>query len=143
MRINFTDVLLKNSLRNTYVDGKKMGYEFKVRLSNYRGHFLSAVDQFEVRTDGERVPDEALRFCLNDKEFTPSQLRECYTEWWDLLTPAVMKVYKKDGLSPGDHDVTLKLMLRVPYMPLPGGDNDHTYMPLDCGDKQVLTIIEP
>ena len=33
-------------------------------------------------------------------------------------------------------------MLRVPYLPLPGADHDHAYMPLNsCGEK-VLEIRE-
>ena len=46
------------------------------------------------------------------------------------------------GLSAGPHKVEVKLMLRVPYLPLPGADHDHAYMPLNsCGEK-VLEIRE-
>ena len=31
-------------------------------------------------------------------------------------------------------------MLRVPYLPLPGGDNDHAYMPIDSCGQKTLTI---
>mgnify|MGYP000470738432 FL=1 len=46
MRMNFVDVVVSDSLKHYYVDGKKMGYQFDIRLSYYRGHFLSVIDEF-------------------------------------------------------------------------------------------------
>lgn len=138
MRMNFVDVIVDESLRNEYRNGKVMGYAFDVRLSCYRGHFLSVIDCLEVTVDGEQVPEELITFCLNDKELSVSQIKEAYTEFWSLLDPAVIKIYKPGGLIAGFHEIDLKLMLRVPYLPLPGSDNDHTYMPLDsCGSKRL------
>ena len=48
MRMNFVDVVVSDSLKHYYVDGKKMGYQFDIRLSYYRGHFLSVIDEFKV-----------------------------------------------------------------------------------------------
>ena len=36
MRMNFVDVVVSDSLTQYYVDGKKMGYQFDIRLSFYR-----------------------------------------------------------------------------------------------------------
>lgn len=142
MRINFVDVITDGSLRNEYRNGKVMGYAFDVRLSCYRGHFLSTINQLEVTVDGESVPEEHITFCLNGKELSINQAKEAYTEFWQLLAPAVIRVYKPGGLVAGSHDIDLKLMLRVPYLPLPGSDNDHTYMPLDCSGSKRLEVIE-
>lgn len=139
MRVNFVDVICDDSLKNEYVNGKKAGYSFEVRLSYYRGHFLSDIDVLEVEMDGEKVPQEAVTFCLNGKELSVEQVKEAYTEFWTLLTPAVIKVHKPGGLTPGEHHINLKLMLRVPYLPLPGSEEGtHSYMPLDsCGEKTL------
>ena len=51
MRMNFVDVVVSDSLKHYYVDGKKMGYQFDIRLSYYRGHFLSVIDEFKVKVD--------------------------------------------------------------------------------------------
>lgn len=140
MRVNFVDVLVDKSLRNEYTNGKIAGYSFKVRLSYYRGHFLSDIDCLEVTTDGEKVNENDIIFCLNGKELSVSQVKEAYTEFWKLLEPAVIKVHHPGGLSKAKHEIDLKLMLRVPYLPLPGSDNDHTYMPLDSCGKKVFDL---
>lgn len=142
MRMNFVDVLVDGSLRNEYRGGKKMGYAFDVRLSCYRGHFLSAIDCLEVTVDGQKVSEPEITFCLNGKELSVSQVKEAYTEFWRLLDPAVIRIHQPDGLPAGEHHIVLKLMLRVPYLPLPGSENDHTYMPLDCCGEKRFQLTE-
>lgn len=142
MRINFVDVICDNSLKNTYVDGKKSGYTFDIRLSNYRGHYLSCIDEFKVTVDGEEIPAQDVTFGINNKEFNVHQFPNLISEFWQLIEPAHINVYKKGGLSVGDHDIKVHLMLRVPYMPLSASAEDSMYMPLDsCGEK-VLSIKE-
>ncbi len=139
MRVNFVDVIVEDSLRNEYINGEKLGYAFDVRLSYYRGHFLSDIDCLEVKMDGEKVAEQDITFCLNQKELSVSQVKEAYTDFWKLLDAAVIRIHKPGGLSTGLHKVELTLMLRVPYLPLPGSDNDHTYMPLNsCGEKTLI-----
>ena len=135
MRMNFVDVVVDNSLKNRYLDGKKIGYQFDIRLSYYRGHFLSVIDQFEVAVDGEKVPDDDIRFCINGKEFGVAQLESCYTEFWNVIKPATIKVHKPGGLAEGEHKVDVTLFFRSPYMPI---GPDHQYMPVDsCGSKTL------
>lgn len=139
MRINFVDVICDNSLRNRYVDGRPVGYEFQVRLSNYRGHFLSCIDSFGVTVDGEEVDNRDVMFCLNGKEFCIEQLSDLSTEFWDLIEPAVIRVHRRGGLGEGEHEIKLKLYLRVPYLPLPGAEGERSYVPLDsCGEKTMV-----
>ena len=80
MRMNFVDVVVSDSLKHYYVDGKKMGYQFDIRLSYYRGHFLSVIDEFKVKVDDFEVPAERIKFCINGKEFSPVEFDKCYTE---------------------------------------------------------------
>ena len=62
MRMNFVDVVVSDSLKHYYVDGKKMGYQFDIRLSYYRGHFLSVIDEFKVKVGGWVTPLERIIF---------------------------------------------------------------------------------
>nr|WP_253201840.1 DUF6379 domain-containing protein [Clostridium sp. DSM 17811] len=142
MRINFVDVICDNSLKNTYVNGEKRGFLFDMRLSNYRGHYLSCIDEFKVTVDGEEIADEKVTFGINNKEFNVNQFSNLISEFWQLIEPAHIMVHKKSGLSAGNHDIKVHLMLRVPYMPLSASAEDSNYMPLDsCGEK-VLSIKE-
>ena len=139
MRINFVDVICDDSLRNSYINGLKNGYEFDIRLSYYRGLFLSCVNSFALTVDGEEVPNSEVTFSINGKELFVDQLSSLSSEFWKLLEPAKIKVLKEGGLPKGSHNLKLDFYLRVPYLPLPGGDSDHNYVPLDsCGEKELI-----
>ena len=136
MRINFVDVVVDDSLRHYYVNGKKMGYQFDIRLSYYRGHFLSVIDELGVTVDGNEVSQENIKFCLHGKEFGVAQLHDLVNEFWQIIEPATIKVFCPGSLEAGEHDIDVKLMFHSPYMPI-GPD---AYMPIDgCGQKK-LTI---
>ena len=135
LRINFVDVVVDNSLKNYRVGDKVMGYEFQIRLSYYRGHFLSVIDEFAVKVDGEAVPTEHIQFCINGKAFNPVEFDKCYTEFWNVIEPAVVRVFCPGGLKEGEHEVDVTLMFRSPYMSI---GPDHQYMPVDgCGKKNL------
>jgi hypothetical protein len=138
MRLPFVDVVCDDSLVNTYVNGKKLGYEFQIRLSNYRGHFLSCIEEFVVTVDGNEVNSDDITFCLNEKEFTLKQLPSLISEFWNLIEPATIKVFAPGGLTEGEHHIDVKLMLRIPYMAVPGSKKEHDYAKLDsCGSKTL------
>ncbi|MFB3159877.1 DUF6379 domain-containing protein [Neobacillus sp. 179-J 1A1 HS] len=138
MRLPFVDVVCDDSLVNTYVNGKRLGYEFQIRLSNYRGHFLSCIEEFVVAVDGNEVNSDDITFCLNEKEFTLRQLPSLISEFWNLIEPATIKVFAPGGLTEGDHHIDVKLMLRIPYMAVPGSKKEHDYAKLDsCGSKTL------
>jgi hypothetical protein len=138
MRLPFVDVVCDDSLVNTYVNGKKLGYEFQIRLSNYRGHFLSCIEEFVVTVDGNEVNSDDITFGLNEKEFTLRQLPSLISEFWNLIEPATIKVFAPGGLTEGEHHIDVKLMLRIPYMAVPGSKKEHDYAKLDsCGSKTL------
>ena len=135
MRMNFVDVVVDDSLKNIKANGKNVGYQFDIRLSYYRGHFLSVIDEFGVKVDGQEVPAEAIKFCINGKEFSPIEFDKCYTEFWQVIEPATIKVFSPGGLSEGEHEIDVILFFRSPYMPI---EPNHQYMPVDsCGSKTL------
>ena len=85
------------------------------------------------------MPQEAVTFELKGKEMPIYKLKYAVTEFWSQVEAAKIRVIKKDGLAIGEHELLLKLMLRVPYMQI---GPDHQYMPLDSGDKVTITIKE-
>lgn len=134
MRINFVDVVCDDSLKHVFVNGKKMGYQFDIRLSYYRGHFLSVIDELGVTVDGEEVPEQDIKFCLHGKEFGVSQLHDQVSEFWLVTEPATIRIFKPGSLPAGKHEIDMKLMFHSPYMPI----SDTEYMPIDgCGQKTL------
>lgn len=139
LRINFVDVICDNSLRSVWAKGHKVGYSFDIRLSYYRGLFLSCVDQFELKVDGQLVDSRNITFNINGKSIPVDFLSNCASEFWGLTVPATIEVTTLEELKSGAHEMDLTLMLRVPYMPIPTADK-LSYMPLNsCGTK-TLTL---
>ena len=140
MRMKLNDEIIKKaSFKNLYINNCKNGFEFDVQLAYYRGHYLSDIDLLEVYLDGEKMPDEAVTFELNGKEMPIYKLKYAVTEFWSQVIPAKIRVIKKGGVDNGTHELELKLMLRVPYMQI---GPDHTFMPLDSGEKVTVEVCE-
>lgn len=138
MQLN-EEIVKKQSFQSLYINGAKNGFEFDVQLAYYRGHYLSDIDLLEVYVDGEKMPAEAVTFELNGKEMPVYKLSYAVTEFWSQVVPAKIRVIKKGGLSAGEHELELKLMLRVPYMQI---GPDHQFMPLDSGEKVTVTVTD-
>lgn len=136
LRLNFVDVICDDSLENIYVNGKKTGFSFDVRLSYYRGHFLSTIDDIGVTIDGEEIPKDNIFFALRGHDYGAAQLRSLVNEFWHITERANIRVFYPGGLEKGDHKVEFTLYFRSPYMAIA----EDRYMPIDsCGEK-VLAI---
>lgn len=135
LRLNFVDVICDDSLRNIYVNGKKTGFGFKVRLSYYRGHFLSTIDEIGVKIDGKEMKTEDITFVLKGQEYGASQLKNLVNEFWPIAEPAEIRVFYPGGLEKGAHKVEFTLYFRSPYMEI--GEDE--YMPVNsCGEKELV-----
>ena len=138
MRMPLNEEIIKEaSIKSLAINGKPNGFSFDVQLAYYRGHYLSDIDLLEVWLDGEKMPQEAVTFEVNGKELPVYKLSWAVTEFWSQVRPATIRVLKPGGLSAGEHQLELKLMLRVPYMEL---GPDHLFMPLDSGSKITFTV---
>ncbi len=138
MKLN-PEIIKKDSFKNLYINGDKNGFEFNVQLAYYRGHYLSDIDLLEVYLDGEKMPQEAVTFELNGKELPVYKLTYAVTEFWSQVEQAKIRVIKKGGVEKGEHELELKLMMRVPYMQI---GPDHNFMPLDSGEKVIVNAAE-
>ena len=138
LRLNFVDVVCDDSLKHLYVNGKKTGCQFDVRLSYYRGHFLSVIDQLEVEIDGEKIPQQDISFCLRGEEYGIAQLHDLVSVFWPITEPATIKVLKKGGFVAGEHEINFIMFFRSPYMMV----GEDLYMPIDSSGKKVLTLAE-
>lgn len=140
MRINFVDVVVDNSLKNIKVNNNNVGYQFDIRLSYYRGIFLSCTNSFKLTVDNEEVPNELISFKVNNKEFFVNQLQYLTSEFWNVLEPATIVVNDLEGIDEGEHDIKVNFYLRVPYLPLPGGEGEDNYVPLNSSGEKILSL---
>jgi len=108
------NVLEENSIKNIINNGIEAGFSFDIRFTAYRGTWLSCLEQFDVFLDGIKVPDDEVRFCLNQKEFLPQQLKELAWEYWFISDSATIKVLLQRALH-GEHRIQVKYAYRIPY----------------------------
>lgn len=135
MKLN-EQIIKKESFESIYINGSKNGFSFDIQLAYYRGHYLSDIDSIEVYVDSEKISDEAITFEVNHKEFPLYKLKYAITEFWSQVNLAKIRVLQPDGLT-GEHEVELKLLLRIPYMQI---GPEHDFMPLDSGEKVTVCI---
>lgn len=133
------EIIKKESIKDIYINKQKNGFEFKVQLAYYRGHYLSDIELLEVYMDGEKMPSEAITFELSKKELPLYKVYNGMSEFWSQVEQAKIRVIKEGGLSLGEHTLTLKLMLRIPYMEM---GPEHQFMPLDSGDTITFAVTE-
>jgi len=105
-------MIQEKPITNFAIGGKIRGYQVRIRQANYRGGYLSCIDGLEVTVDGERVPEEAMTFCVNDKRFSIGELPDMYKEYWYVLDEAVIEVDRPGGLPAGEHEVEVTIFNR-------------------------------
>lgn len=134
LRLNFVDVICDDSLRNVYANGKKAGFQFQVRLSYYRGHFLSTIEEIGVKIDGKEISTDDICLELRGESYGAAQLKSLVNVFWPIIEPATISVFYPGGLEKGTHKVEFTLYFRSPYMAI--GENE--YMPVNsCGEKEL------
>ena len=95
-----------DSLKNDVVNGKVVGFQFAVRLANYRGIFLSLVSGFYVAVDGIQYEEDVQTFEIHGKApRTMAQIAKAGFEHWDLTDEGILHIKKEGGLSAGFHDI--------------------------------------
>ncbi len=113
------------------------GYAVQVRYPSYRGTFVSCIEKLELSVDGREILQSDMRFVLNGKEFLISQLGEMSKEHWFVLDTASIVVLQENGLAVGNHEVSVRLVHRIPYTGYFG-----QYLVLDSINQKALECID-
>lgn len=108
------DIYVPGSLEQLNAGDMPIGYSFSLRIADVRGTHLSCVEDFAVVQNGERVPAELIRFCLNGKGFSPADFPDLAYEYWRIDQAARVCVLNGTALC----DVaalSVSFGMRVPY----------------------------
>jgi len=108
-------LICEDSLSNTVVDGRPVGYAFDVRIGYYRGVRLSLIEEIEVFVDGEEVPREGRRFTVKGQTHTFDEMETITHERWEMGERATLSVERDGGLRPGNHSVEVRELIRISY----------------------------
>lgn len=113
------NVFIKDSAADVVEAGEVTGFQLKTFITYYRGIPLSMVRGVHVWIDDEEVPDEDLRFSVDEEEwFTLDELKTVSDLKWEFANPATVKVVKPGGLQ-GKHRIKLNIVTVTAYIPVP------------------------
>jgi hypothetical protein len=116
LKLPYTEVVLRpGALQPLVLAAGSVGFTLDIGLNYYRGLPLSAVEEFELTVDGERIPDHLLLFEYDRKLFMPNQLSAAAWEFWSIKKPLRVRAFN-GGLADGEHSVDVRLILRSVYM---------------------------
>lgn len=114
------NVFKEKSFRNVREDGQTIGYELETNITYYRGIPLSMVNDIRVLVDGVEEPRENVRFTVDHIDwFTLDEMETVTFYKWEYNTAACVRVLRAGGLSKGEHEVTLNVIVRTAYIPIP------------------------
>ena len=114
--VAYNEILICDKpITNVVVAGITVGYEFQIRYPSYRGCFLSCIENLHFTVDGQELDNTYVYFGLNGKQFTMDELPELFREYWDVMTPAVIRVMAPGGIAKGEHEIGVSMQHRVPY----------------------------
>jgi len=128
-------VICDDSFRLIKRGEKLQSVMLDIRLNYYRGLHLSNMTEFELKIDGEVVPETSIIFQLNGKEFAISQLPQLFAEFWGIKQRATLKLFT-GPMAEGKHDIELTMRFRSPYMRFAPG----VYATIDSSARKTLSL---
>ena len=134
------------SLENFYANGKTVGFRFVINQNRYRNKPVSVIEKFVLKIDQEVIDPLLIHFCIRNKKFMISELKDQYCEYWGMKTPAVIEVDLLGGLSDGEHEIDLEILSRDAYMEMPlcctDDSEPHMYPAVDIGEKRKVWLMK-
>lgn len=103
--------------RNISEEGKISGFQVPVRLTYYRGVWLSQLRPATVSVDGETFEHDQITWLIDGKTYAQDELKNHPDVQWSSLEPAILQIRKAGGLPLGIHDVEVKFAYSTSYLP--------------------------
>lgn len=122
-------VFTEGSARNVVADGQVVGFQVETLITYYRGIPMSMINDVELVVDGRDVPRDELAISVDDGHewFTLAEAETVTSRRWEYGDQLVVRWQKPGGLASGEHEVTVRLRIRVAYIPVPfGGERTRT-----------------
>lgn len=107
-------LLPENHYENIIICGKPIGFCFHIRIPNFRGNYLSCIEELYFCLDGKELDQDCIQLLLNNKRFSIRELPQLYKEYWDVNDYARIEVAAEGGLI-GEHELAACMKLRYGY----------------------------
>lgn len=103
--------------RNITEGNKAIGFQVPVRLTYYRGVWLSQLRPATVSVDGEKFENDQITWLIDGVKYEQADLQNHINVQWSSLDKAILQVKKDGGLSLGVHDVEVSIVYSTSYLP--------------------------
>ncbi|HAM44484.1 MAG TPA: hypothetical protein DCM67_05635 [Propionibacteriaceae bacterium] len=114
-------VFTEGSAKNVSTADGTTAFEVQTLITYYRGIPLSMVHDVQLVVDGVEAPREEIVISPNGEDwFTLDEATTVTTYRWEYGTPLTIR-WLNGGLDTGEHEVTVRLKIRVAYIPVPFG----------------------
>jgi len=114
-------VFTEGSAKNVSTADGTTAFEVQTLITYYRGIPLAMVHDVQLVVDGVEAPREELVISPNGEDwFTLDEATTVTTYRWEYGTPLTIR-WLNGGLDTGEHEVTVRLKIRVAYIPVPFG----------------------
>ncbi|MBS0422665.1 MAG: hypothetical protein JSR66_33470 [Proteobacteria bacterium] len=111
-------MLCDDGFRNVEENGRRIGFQLRMRLANYRGYLLSQIEDIRISVDGDAIPRKDIRFAIGGKTYTLDEMEEVVDNRWELRQVATVTCLKPGGLTAGEHEVSAEEHIRASYIPM-------------------------
>lgn len=111
------DCIQARGFQNVMVGDKITGFQVAIRLTYYRGVWLSQLRPATVIVDGETFSGDQIRWTIGGKEYEQTELAAKGDINWSILEPAILFVRKPGGLAQGMHEMEVQYTYSASYMP--------------------------
>lgn len=92
-------------------DGKIDGFQFDIGNPLYTAQPLSAIRDFSLVVDGEKINAEAISFILRKNKINLKTVSTIPELWWGYGETITVLVEKPGGLEPGRHQVECSITM--------------------------------
>lgn len=110
-----TKPLKAGTLKNKSFGSNCTGYTFQIDNLSYRGIWVSTIEDIELTVDGEKVPKNAMLFCIHGMKIPIDDLGGHSEVFWGAKDDGILSVNKVGGLKAGDHKFEIVIKKRADF----------------------------
>ncbi len=114
-KLQIAKPLKPGTCHNRMIDGSCTSYEFQIDTLSYRGIWISTIEDIALTVDGESVPKSNMMFFCNGIGYSIDDMVSHTENFWGVLDPGMLRVYKVGGLSKGEHKVEITIKKRADF----------------------------
>ena len=110
-------VIQSRGFRNVSEGSRITGFQVPIRLTGYRGAWLSQLRPATLTVDGTRYEGDQITWTVAGKTCAQSELAQRGDVHWSSLEPAILTVSQPGGLALGIHEIEVDFQMSSSYLP--------------------------